>query len=156
MTISEQLLRLLEYDKWATRQIITVIEHHRPFDTSDKVLTYLSHIVGAQQVWYARVNGEDTESLSIWPEYNLKQCKALVTDMNEKWIRVVRNSRNLQDQIDYKNSQGVQYSSSLNDILHHIIIHGQHHRAQIARMLRQAGVAPPPTDYIFFTRDNNL
>ncbi|MFB3133724.1 MAG: DinB family protein [Rhodothermales bacterium] len=41
----------------------------------------------------------------------------------------------------------------LHEILLHVIIHGQHHRAQIATCLRQHGHTPPPTDCIIFTRD---
>ena len=54
--------------------------------------------------------------------------------------------------ITYKNSAGEQYTSTLEDILTHVFMHGSYHRGQIASLIRAAGDTPSPTDYIFFTR----
>ncbi|MEX0845990.1 MAG: DinB family protein, partial [Balneolaceae bacterium] len=54
--------------------------------------------------------------------------------------------------IEYSNSKGVTFRNSVEEILMHIVIHGQHHRAQIAKLLRKTGITPPVTDFIFFLR----
>lgn len=52
--------------------------------------------------------------------------------------------------ITHQNSKGEEFKNIAGDILTHLVIHGQHQRAQIARVFRQAGKNPPGTDYIFF------
>jgi uncharacterized damage-inducible protein DinB len=54
--------------------------------------------------------------------------------------------------IVYKNSKGTVFNNTVEEILVHLTIHGQHHRAQIANLLRQSGIEPPATDIIFFLR----
>ncbi|MCH7396746.1 hypothetical protein MM236_02050 [Belliella sp. DSM 107340] len=53
---------------------------------------------------------------------------------------------------DYSNSKGQKYSSSVRDILFHIINHSTYHRSQIASELKNQGIEPLITDYIFFKR----
>lgn len=52
----------------------------------------------------------------------------------------------------YANSEGTPFETPLRDILTHVANHGTHHRAQIVLVLREAKIAPPPTDYIFYVR----
>ena len=54
--------------------------------------------------------------------------------------------------VTYRNSAGEEYTSTVEDILLHVALHGAYHRGQIARALRQGGAVPEPTDYIAFTR----
>lgn len=55
---------------------------------------------------------------------------------------------------NYTNSKGMLYKTKLAEILYHIMIHGQHHRAQIVKLLRNAKINPPATNFILFTRSN--
>ena len=52
----------------------------------------------------------------------------------------------------YRNSAGNQFTSTLEDILTHVTLHGSYHRGQVASLIRSAGDTPSPTDYIFFAR----
>ncbi|PYO45862.1 MAG: hypothetical protein DMD72_14120, partial [Gemmatimonadetes bacterium] len=54
--------------------------------------------------------------------------------------------------ITYRNSAGDQFTSTLEDILTHVMMHGSYHRGQVASLIRAAGDTPSPTDYIFFAR----
>jgi len=54
--------------------------------------------------------------------------------------------------IGYRNSAGRSYENSVADIIIHTAMHGEHHRGQIARLLRAAGREPPYTDYIQYAR----
>jgi uncharacterized damage-inducible protein DinB len=54
--------------------------------------------------------------------------------------------------ITYKNSSGAKLSDKTKDILFHIINHSTYHRAQIALLLREQGIDPINTDYIFYKR----
>jgi uncharacterized damage-inducible protein DinB len=52
----------------------------------------------------------------------------------------------------YRNSANIEFTSTVEDILIHVAMHGAYHRGQVARALRQGGAVPEPTDYIAFTR----
>jgi uncharacterized damage-inducible protein DinB len=54
--------------------------------------------------------------------------------------------------ITYRNSAGEEFTSSLEDILTHVAMHGSYHRGQVAAWMRQSGETPTPTDYIAFAR----
>lgn len=55
--------------------------------------------------------------------------------------------------ITYRNSSGVEYTNTLEDILLHVAEHGVYHRGQVALLVRASGGNAIPTDYIIFTRD---
>jgi hypothetical protein len=58
--------------------------------------------------------------------------------------------------VAYRNSQGIDFTSTVGDIVTHTALHGVHHRGQILRILRAAGHEPPYIDYIQFTRLDQL
>ena len=85
----------------------------------------------------------------VWPSYSYQDCRTCLV-ANTKLLTQI--SAHLNEKVDYSNSKGVVFSNDVVDILQHLIIHGQHHRAQIALLLRQNGIEPPTTDYIFYIR----
>jgi len=54
--------------------------------------------------------------------------------------------------IDYRNSAGQAFRSTVEDILLHVALHGTYHRGQIALVIRGGGGEPASTDYIAFIR----
>jgi uncharacterized damage-inducible protein DinB len=50
------------------------------------------------------------------------------------------------------NSKGEPYTSSVEDILTHVVFHGAYHRGQIAAKMRESGLEPAYTDYIHAIR----
>ncbi|MEO7368941.1 MAG: DinB family protein [Gemmatimonadaceae bacterium] len=49
-----------------------------------------------------------------------------------------------------------QLSHELQDFLTHVVNHGTYHRGQLSSMIRQLGVAPPLTDFVFVQLDVHL
>lgn len=157
MDAATQLIRLFDYDMWANEQVLLTLQENLPLDQSEKIVELFAHIAGTQELWLRRINGQSTDDLEVWPDYGLPSALQKLKTLSGKWKQLIDNDRtNLNRLISYKNSKGNAYESTLIDILHHLIIHGQHHRAQIATLLRQSGIKPPGTDFIFFTRDNSL
>lgn len=155
MNSGERLLRLFSYDNWANEQVLLSLQDNPSFKGADQAVEYYAHIAGAQELWYRRIKGESTDDLEVWPDYDLAVALQKITTLYEQWQQLIDVNRSDLDQIiSYKNSKGTSYKTKLSDILNHVIIHGQHHRAQIASVLRQADITPPATDFIFFTRTN--
>lgn len=155
MDQSDQLLRLFSYDNWANEQVLLSLQDNLDFEHSEQAVNYFAHIAGAQDLWYRRIEDRPLSNLEMWPDYNLSVALQKITTLYEKWQQLVKANRSDLDRIiSYKNSKGNPFDTPLSDILHHVIIHGQHHRAQIAKLFRDANIAPPATDFIYFSRTN--
>ena len=155
MMKSDSFIRLFSYDMWANEQILLTLQEHLDFSEAEQAATYFSHIAGAQELWYKRIAQESVEGLNVWPDYGLPKALQKLKTHAEKWKILARSNRSdLDRKVEYQNSKGEKFATPLSDILHHVIIHGQHHRAQIAQLLRNAKIDPPATDFIFFSRSN--
>lgn len=155
MNQSEQLLRLFSYDNWANEQVLLNLQDNPNFAQSEQAVKYFAHVAGAQELWYRRIEELPLDDLEVWPDYNLAVALQKITTLHENWQQLIKTNRSDLDRIiSYKNSKGVSFDTQLSDILHHVVIHGQHHRAQIAKLLRDANIAPPATDFIYFCRAN--
>jgi uncharacterized damage-inducible protein DinB len=153
MDSADRLLRLFSYDSWANEQILLSLQDHLDFNGSEKAIKYYAHIAGAQDLWYRRIKGQSLDELQVWPDYGLPVALQKLKTLHGQWQQLIDYNRSdLDRNISYKNSKGTAYETMLSDILHHVIIHGQHHRAQIAKILRSAKIEPPATDFIYFTR----
>lgn len=154
MEAADRLRRLFDYDLWGNLKMLAVLEEQSDFEYRDKTLGLFNHIIGAQQLWYGRITGADLTGLDVWPEYPLGKGRSLIKKNFESMRDLIEgNEDDLDRTISYRNSSGTPYETALSDILHHLVIHGQHHRSQIAMLLRMSGIVPPPTDFIFFTRE---
>ena len=105
-------------------------------------------MLATQIVWMSRITGNSSE-LAIWPDLSIHETETLMNENPKKLKNLISRKDTL---ITYKNSRGEEFQNSVEEILMHLTIHGQHHRAQIAKLLRKAGTIPPGTDFIFFLR----
>lgn len=94
----------------------------------------------------------DYSDLEIWPDHDLENGRETIQTQFNQWTALLREKQP-DDVVSYQNSKGTPYETRFSDIVQHLIIHGQHHRAQISMLLRMSGIAPPATDFIFYTRD---
>lgn len=138
----------IEYDHWANELIFAEIEKLQGDEENDEILKLFAHLLAAQIVWAQRILGEKV-SQPIWPEPNMNDIERMLAE-NPVLLKRALTS---QDQIvKYQNSKGIVFKNTAEEIATHMAIHGQHHRAQIALLLRKAGISPPATDYIVYLR----
>lgn len=83
--------------------------------------------------------------------HSLIECKKIDNDNYTNVLKIV-NECKMDDLIFYKNSKGNQFNNSIQQILFHVVNHFTHHRGQIISDLRQNGIDPIITDYIFYKR----
>jgi uncharacterized damage-inducible protein DinB len=58
--------------------------------------------------------------------------------------------------VTYNNSRGERWTSKIEDILQHVVMHSAYHRGQIAIDMRAAGLVPAYTDFIHAVRQSNI
>ena len=147
------LRRLFDYNRWASTRMLRALQEAD--DVPERALELFSHVLRAQDHWYGRVEDTDHARLDFWTTEPLADCAERLVSSTERWQRVLddRATEGLDQIISYTNSTGTTYENTLLDICTHVVNHGTHHRSQIALVLQQAGIAPPPTDYIFYLRE---
>ena len=143
--------KLYTYDLWAFGRILETVLSNQVED--EKILRWLNHILNAQANWYNRC-GEDVYTRGVWELVPNDQLMKDANDFHQAWMSLISETEEseFERMVDYQNSKGTSFQSSLQDILAHIVNHGTHHRAQVAARLRELGIAPPPTDYVFWVR----
>jgi uncharacterized damage-inducible protein DinB len=113
----------------------------------------LAHVVGAEAVWLARLEGRAPAS-AVWPD-----AAAAAIDQNieathrafDAYLSRLADAY-LDAAVTYTNSAGRTFTDTAGDILLHVALHGQYHRGKINLLLRQGGRTPVPADYIAFVR----
>ena len=145
----------LRYSGWASRRLLDAALaldpelQHREMNVSHKSLfDTLAHIHSADRAWLGRVLGspitQDDQMELAWPEIQRRWVE---------WSETLEDS-DLDRIIAYKDFRGNDHQTPLCQIVLHVVNHATLHRGQVMAMFRQLGVAPPPTDLIFYYREN--
>jgi uncharacterized damage-inducible protein DinB len=147
--------RLFEYDAWANREaLLSLTDAGSP---PPAALKRMAHIIAAEVLWLARVEHRPSP-LAVWPELQLSQCATWLGDVEPAWHRYLAGltPARLAARVEYVNSKGEPFSSTVEDILTHVVIHSAYHRGQIAADVRAAGHQPAYTDFIHAVRTGHV
>jgi uncharacterized damage-inducible protein DinB len=154
-----ELLELLDYQRWATLKTLDSVaklsseQLHRDLSSSFKgVFETLVHLYGADRAWLGRLTDQNPSrpNLADYPSLvALREAWEVVLD---DWKPVVTTLENPKLEIQYKSYDGLQFSSSLEEIVKHVVNHGTYHRGQVAAMQRMLGGEAVGTDLISFYR----
>ena len=149
MTDLARLRRLLDHDGWANAAALASLDGNAP----PKATAWLAHIIGAERLWLARLHQEPS-TMPVWPQFDLGRCAAELTALRGDWAAYAGGltDEDLADGVAYRNSLGEFWTSTVGDILTHIVVHAAYHRGQIASAVREAGGTPAYTDFIHAVR----
>ena len=148
---SNPLRKLMAHLAWADDAVLGSLRAAPGSD--DRSVTLYAHVVAAEAVWIARIAGR-TPDVAVWPTLSLDEAAALSRRNVDELARIMDSSTpdDFARDVEYRNSAGVQFRSTLEDILLHVALHGSYHRGQISLIVRGGGGEPSPTDYIAFIR----
>jgi uncharacterized damage-inducible protein DinB len=143
--------RLFAYDDWANRETLAAIA--AAGSPPSRSLKLLAHIAGAERLWLGRLRRESRPAV-VWPDFDVAGCRAALNDLSHLWREylVALTPSGLNETASYVNSKGEPWTSSVEDILTHTVLHSSYHRGQIAANMRASGHAPAYTDYIHARR----
>lgn len=141
---------MLVYDHWANRECLAAIARAKE---SPEALRRLAHILSAEKLWLERLRREP-QKMPVWPTATLDECFALADEMRNRWTQYLHELPipGFDEEIEYRNTKGEKWSSRIEDILTHVLMHSAYHRGQIALQLRTAGAEPAYTDFIHGVR----
>ena len=148
----DHLTHLFKYNRWATeRTADSILKCNAILPEAVKLL---SHIVSAQYVWLSRIKGEKSD-ISPWDNFTTEECINKSKELTGKWISLFDAQKDnfVEERIKYENTRGEKFESSILDICTHVINHSTYHRAQIAKIVKDADGKPAATDYIVYQRE---
>jgi uncharacterized damage-inducible protein DinB len=150
----EHLRRQFDYDAWANREVLSAMRSSGE-SSSPQLLKLLAHILSAERLWLDRLRVQ-SQSLPVWPESTLDHCGTQITELATLWHEYFSqlSSARLSEPILYKNSKGEPWTSTVQDVLTHVVMHSAYHRGQIASLMRATGSAPAYTDFIHAVRQS--
>ena len=146
----EFIRTLFVYDKWAIDRSLATLEN----PANSRAQMMLSHILLAEKIWLTRLNGDDSSSISVSEELSLTECSRLSEELHSAYLKYVDSltDAGLERVITYKNTKGLEFQTTIRDILIHVGLHAVYHRGQIALLVRGGGGEAASTDFINFTR----
>ena len=108
-------------------------------------------------MWLERIL-KQPQSLPVWPDFGFEECHAQIADLARLWREFLGqlSPSGLSEKVTYKNSKGEPWTSTVEDILTHVVLHSAYHRGQIASQVRAGGEQPAYTDYIHAVRQRRI
>jgi uncharacterized damage-inducible protein DinB len=151
MSVIKHYRRLFAYDEWANREVLASLRAASPPPVRSVGL--FSHIISAQRLWLERLR-QQPQLLPVWPNLSLDQCQSEAAETAKLWHGYLAelSEDGLSQTANYKNTAGQDWTSRVEDVLMHVIMHSTYHRGQIAADLRAAGHTPALTDFIHAVR----
>ena len=151
MDAKEHFRRMFNYDHWANRECLAALRLGEPVPAN--TLRLLAHSLAAEKLWLERLR-RVPQSVVVWPGSTVEQCAALADEMHSSWKEYLATLSvgDFENKIEYRNSKGEPWSSRVEDILTHVLMHSSYHRGQAALEMRAAGFQPANTDFIHGVR----
>lgn len=142
--------RSFRYHAWANRETLASLREIA--GAAPRAVKILAHVIAADELWLGRIEGAPPGP--VWPDHTIDQCADRLERILERWGRFLGAlpPDGLARRVEYVNSKGEPYSSTVHDILTHVVIHAAQHRGQVASAVRDAGGVPAYTDYIHCVR----
>lgn len=144
----------MRHAAWANAQTLAslgALSHPPP-----EAVRLFAHVVTAERIYLQRVGGEDPFPQDFWPERSLQEVAAEARETARTLPAFVaeRSEEELRRPVRYRTSRGERQETPIHEMLTHVALHGEHHRGQIARLVRLAGGEPAATDLIAYVREH--
>jgi len=145
-----RLKRLFRYDDWANRESLAAAG-------TPRALALMGHVLGTEWLWLSRLRGVPSPA-PVWPDWDAERCGTEAGTLPGEWERYIDaiGEEGLAATIEYTNSQGERWSSSVEDVLLHVVLHSVYHRGQAAAVVRANGGTPAYTDFIHAVRTRRI
>ncbi len=150
--MKEYLFRFFNYNFWANEKIIDVLAG--PETPPQKALSLISHLLSVQDMWLERILQKEEYLFNVWDNYSIQECKILNSKGHTAWTEFLstKNEAELEENIQYLNSNGEKFEQPLYEIIMHVLSHSEYHRGQINLILKESGLEPPSIDFIGFSQ----
>ena len=148
----------LKYSTWASQRLLDAAKKLNPGDLTrnvgvshESILGTLSHIHFADRIWYSRVVNPGEPVIRQSDLAALEKEWPAIQRKWEEWAEKVQDA-DLVRTVASKSVDGIAYEIAAGKAVLHLVNHNTLHRGQVMAMIRQLGIAPPPTDLTVYYR----
>src|SRR6476659_2929398 len=117
------LEKLAKHLEWADERCLDSLKKCRT--ALPAAIGLYAHILAAENAWISRIEGV-VPTMAVWPELTLDECEVVGRQVAARLRSLVSalSADDLERQITYRNSAGIQFTTGLEDILLHVCLHG--------------------------------
>jgi uncharacterized damage-inducible protein DinB len=146
-----ELRRLFDHARWADGLVLAALKTAP--EAPAAAWTEFGHVLGAGEAWLSRLERRPPR-VPVWPELPQSGVEGLAAEVHAGFASYLSRltEARLGKTCAYTNTAGRAFENPIGQILMHAALHGQYHRGKVNLLLRQAGLAPAPCDYIAFVR----
>ncbi|MFZ6052277.1 DinB family protein [Halocola ammonii] len=150
MSRKADIKKLIEHELWANQKVMEMaLSAH---DLPDRVGEIVSHLINAQQIWMSRLL-KRPQSVQVWGEVPSEKWLKMVKENSSLLLEILEKTDQLDEVIEYSNSKGTTFRSTVSEILYHLVLHSQYHRGQVVVLMKPYVSELPATDFIFWSRE---
>src|SRR5690625_355434 len=157
--------QLYNYHKWANNKIITHLKELPEEVYSQELKSVfpsiqivLQHIYQTDGMWLSVMSGDDfsqtMEKIELLKEKSEKKSLAdteiFYSGFNEQFEDFLTSHPDPDKKMTISHPRYGDITTTVSQLVSHVVNHGTYHRGNITAMLRQQGHAGVPTDYIFY------
>ena len=155
LNLAEHLRRQFAYDAWANREVLAAMRKNGG-ENARSLQLVVAHF-GRGAVWLERLMGRASECRESGPRRISRsvRLKSRISSSACGLHYLVSLTRPFVETISYKNSKGEPWTSTIVDVLTHVVMHSAYHRGQIASHMRENGQTPAYTDFIHGVRQGS-
>lgn len=146
------LSRLVAYARWADAR--TADSLRALPDPPPDALRLFAHLCRAESARLARIRGEDPDPAGFWPARSPDEALAEASRAADGLDALLASDESLVRLARYRRSSGGTVETPVWELVADVATHGEHHRGQIARIVRDAGGDPAVTDFLAFSREH--
>lgn len=143
----DALARQHAHARWANRTLCAVIP-----PALEPALVQAAHIASSEEVWLERIAQGASTPRDVFAQDTPQGIAQRLAALERAWAALFESAPDPLRTIEYRRLDGTPQRAALGDLLTHVVTHGAYHRGQIALLLRAAGIAVPPTDFIVWQR----
>jgi uncharacterized damage-inducible protein DinB len=158
--MAKRYRRWFEYEKDSHAKVLAALESAAPSARESKAfrkaVELAGHIVAARRLWLFRLGAAKEAPTDFFPSgMTLSELAGRFEEIHAAWSDYLAGAseNEIARSFEYRSTEGVRYRNTVEDILTQLHGHSLYHRGQIAMLLRSAGVEPPQTDFVFWTRE---
>jgi uncharacterized damage-inducible protein DinB len=155
---TDEIRTHLRYSGWASQRLLDAAKKLNPDDLTRNVgishggiLGTLSHLHFVDRLWYSRVVDANEPVIRESDLATLEREWPAIQRKWEAWAEGLQDA-DLGRMVACKSLDGIAYEVAAEKVVLHLVNHDSLHRGQVMGMIRQLGIAPPPTDLMMYYR----
>ena len=149
--MKQYFLNLIAFDHWANSKLLVALAGASSLPA--RAPAVFSHLLASTQVWHARLVGQEVR-VPVWPEWAPAvwpaELAANATRM-EQYLHGLAEG-DFGQPVQYTNTKGEAFKTSVSDILTHLLTHASYHQGQLVALLKGSVVPLPDIIYISYVR----